>query len=70
MQEQNGSGVQGLRPGAAALRVAAQTCQQCTHRTNQVEEGFFLCEQEHSAGCASAAHAREQRRLSPWAGGP
>jgi hypothetical protein len=65
VREQNGSGAQGLRPGAAALRVAVQTCQQCTHRSSQVEEGFFLCEQERSVGHALAAHVRQQRRLSP-----
>jgi hypothetical protein len=33
----------GGKAGAAALRVAAQACRQCTHRSSQVEEGFFLC---------------------------
>jgi hypothetical protein len=36
--------------GAAALRVAAQACRQCTHRSIQVEEGFFLCS---GSSCAS-----------------
>jgi hypothetical protein len=60
----------GSKAGAAALRVAAQACRQCTHRSNQVEESFFLCEQEHSAGHALTAHVREQRRLSSRTGGP
>jgi hypothetical protein len=64
MREQNGSGAQRLRPGAAALRVAAETCRQCTHRSSQVEEGFFSCEQERLAGHALASHVREQGRLS------
>jgi hypothetical protein len=34
----------GSKIGAAALRMAAQVCRQCTHRSSQVDEGFFLCE--------------------------
>jgi hypothetical protein len=29
MREQNGSGAQGLRPGAAALQVTARACRMC-----------------------------------------
>jgi hypothetical protein len=52
------------RMGAVALRVAAQACLQCTHRSSSVEEGFFVCEQERSAGHALATHVRERRKLS------
>jgi hypothetical protein len=34
------------------------------HRSSQVEESFFLCEQQRSAGHALTTHVREQRRLS------
>jgi hypothetical protein len=37
--------------GSGALRVAAQACRQCTHRSSQVEEGFFLCS---VSSCASS----------------
>jgi hypothetical protein len=45
--------------------MAAQVCQQCPHRSSQVEEGFFLCEQKCSVGHALASHVREQRKFNP-----
>jgi hypothetical protein len=43
MRMQAGGRWCGSKTGAAALRMAAQVCWQCTHRSSQVEEGFFLC---------------------------
>jgi hypothetical protein len=53
------------RTGAAALRMAAQVCRQCTHQSSQVEEGFFLCEQKCSVSHALASHVRGQRKFNP-----
>jgi hypothetical protein len=53
------------RMGAMALRVAAQAYRQCTHRSSQVEEGFFLCEQRCSVGHALASLVRGQRKFNP-----
>jgi hypothetical protein len=38
---------------------------QCTHRSSQVKEGFFLCQQRCSVGHALASHVRGQRKFNP-----
>jgi hypothetical protein len=57
----------GSRTGAAALRMVAQVCRQCTHRSSQVKEGFFLCvsrgsstrEQENPKVCIKVGIANQ-----------
>jgi hypothetical protein len=51
----------GSRPGAAALQV----CRQCTHRSSQVNKGFFLGEQRCSVDQALASHVRVKRKFNP-----
>jgi hypothetical protein len=53
----------GSGTGAATLRMVAQVCRQCTHRSSQVKEGF-LCEQRCSVGHALASHVRGQRKFN------
>jgi hypothetical protein len=55
----------GSGTGAAALRMVAEVCRQCTHRSSKVKEGFFLCKQRCSVGHALASHVRGQRKFNP-----